>query len=281
MLRVKELLKSINEYNTSNIPFFISTPQDDEFIFKKHLGAHGYTWISDESIIDANPHVNKELIKKVSGGLAQQVIKSEFWRLGLCKNYLCLDSDAKFLRAFKESDFIHSDQNPFTVAHTAEDFITEVKVEGREYILRNMEQECQNLMSFFNRKGTKYDFGPAPFIWSSEVWQWLAEYLWSSKKMTLWDAVTLYSTEMRWYGEALLFSNTIPFHPVTPLFKVYHYEWQFKNDQLKKITEDTLREKYIGVIYQSNWDKKLEPKEFQKPLLSRFWRFIKTNYLKK
>jgi hypothetical protein len=99
--------------------------------------------------------------------------------------------------------------------------------------------------------------------------------------MTIWDAIALHSTEMRWYGEALMFSKAIKLHPISPLFKVYHYEWQFKNDNLKKITESELSQKYIGVIHQSNWDKKLEPKEFQKPFLSRCWRFIKENYLKK
>lgn len=281
MFRVKELLQSINEYNAHNIPFFISTPLEDELLFKNHLGPNGYTWISDESIIETNPHINKELVKQYRGGLAQQVIKSEFWRLGLCKSYLCLDSDAKFIREFKESDFIHSDGAPFTVAHTAEDFIAEVEKEGRSYILRNMRQECRNLMSFFNRQGAEYDFGPAPFIWSTNVWQWLEDHLWNTHQMTIWDAIALHSTEMRWYGEALLFSKVIPLHPITPLFKVYHYEWQFKKDKLKKITELELGEKYIGVIYQSNWDKKLDPKEFQKPFLSRCWRFIKTNYLKK
>ncbi len=281
LFRAKELLQSINTYNVSKISFFISTPQEDELLFKNHLGTDGYTWVSDESIITSNPHIDHGVVKEFSGGLAQQVIKSEFWRLGFCKNYLCLDSDAKFIKEFKESDFIHEDKTPFTIAHTADDFIAEVNKEGRHYILRNMEKECQSLMSFFDRNGPHYDFGPAPFIWSRDVWQWLADYLWNTHHMTLWDAIALHSTEMRWYGEALLFSKIIPFHPIPPLFKVYHYDWQFKNDQSKNITELELGEKYIGVIYQSNWDKKLEPKEFQKSFLSRCWRFIKTNYLKK
>ncbi len=281
VFRAKELLQSIITFNNEDIPFYISTPNEDESLFKEVLGTDGYLWISDESIINSNPHIDKDLVKKFPAGLAQQVIKSEFWRLGLCKNYLCLDSDAKFIKGFRVSDFIHEDKTPFTIAHTADDFIAEVKKERRYYILHNMNKECENLMSFFHRTGPKYDFGPAPFIWSSEVWQWLADYLWDLRKMTLWDAIALHSTEMRWYGEALLHSKKIPFHPISPLFKVYHYNWQFKNDQLKKITEVELGKKYLGVIYQSNWDKKLEPNEFRKSLLSRCWRFIKTNYLKK
>lgn len=281
VLRAKELLETVNKYNVSNIPFYISTPAADELIFKNYLGSSGYIWISDEAIVESNPLIDKNIIDKFSGSLAQQVIKSEFWRLGMSKNYLCLDSDARFIRNFTESDFIHADGTPFTVAHSADDFIAEVKKEGRDYILHNMTKECHNLMSFFNRKGTEYDFGPAPFIWSSLVWQWLSDHLWNNYQMSLWDAIALHSTEMRWYGEALLHSKVITFYPITPLFKVYHYEWQFKNDQSKKITESMLSTNYIGVINQSNWDKKLELKEFQKPFLSRCWRHIKTNYLKK
>ena len=91
-LRLKRLLESIQKYNVDQIPFYVSTPQDQFEELKTILGSTaGYQWISDESIITANPRVKLGIEKTRTGSLAQQAIKSEFWRLGISENYVCLD----------------------------------------------------------------------------------------------------------------------------------------------------------------------------------------------
>ena len=102
-LRLRRLLASINQYNADQIPFYISTPQDQYQDLISVLGeAGGYKWVSDESIIAANPRAPKDIEKTRSGSLSQQAIKSEFWRLGVSENYVCLDSDCIFIKAFKK-----------------------------------------------------------------------------------------------------------------------------------------------------------------------------------
>ncbi len=92
--RVKILLNSIEQYNIDNIPFYISVPSQDISLFKNTLGTENYTLIEDE------------LIANNSGWAGQQVVKAQFWKLGLTKNYLCLDSDSIFIKPFFKSDFL-------------------------------------------------------------------------------------------------------------------------------------------------------------------------------
>ena len=118
LLRVKRLLESIRKYNIESIPFYISTPQEDRDTLFSLLGENqGYQWIADEAIVQANPRASKDIQKTKSGGIAQQVIKSEFWRLGLASNYLCIDSDSIFIRDFGKTDFLVDDGFPYTVLH--------------------------------------------------------------------------------------------------------------------------------------------------------------------
>ena len=84
LLRVKRLLESIRKHNIESIPVFISTPQADRDDLFSLVGENqGYQWIADEAIVQANPRAPQDIQKTRSGGIAQQVIKSEFWRLGL------------------------------------------------------------------------------------------------------------------------------------------------------------------------------------------------------
>ena len=99
-LRLKRLLSSIREFNFDGIPFYISTPVVDRDLLLQLVGDQGYEWVSDESIIKANERAPLEIEKNKAGSLAQQVVKSEFWRLGLCETYVCLDSDCIFISRF-------------------------------------------------------------------------------------------------------------------------------------------------------------------------------------
>ena len=83
--RAKTLLDSIIKFNIDNIPFYISVPKKDIELFRNILGNEHYILLDDESIDSEN-----------SGWIGQQIIKSQFWKLGLCKNYICIDSDCSF-----------------------------------------------------------------------------------------------------------------------------------------------------------------------------------------
>lgn len=276
VFRVKNLIESIKIFNKDDIPLFISTPSVDKKIFDKYINPSSYIWIDDLEICKANPQFNDVFLKNIKGHTSQQIIKAEFWRLGLCENYLCLDSDAEFIKNFYISDFINPNGNPYIVMHHAEDFINEMNQNGKVEIIQNFLRESNSVKEFFYRTGPDFDFGPAPFIWSSKVWKFLDEEILSPKKMNIWDAIKLLPMEMRWYGETFLTSNLFDTKSLNPLFKVYHYDWQFRNDLKNGIGINHLKTNYLGIIQQSNWNKNLDPKFARKSIASKIWKSIKS-----
>ena len=119
VLRVKRLAGSIAKYNVEQIAFYVSVPLADIPLFRQALSTYDVTLIEDETIIRANPALDQQKINELRGWLSQQIVKSEFWRLGLAENYLCLDSDCQFIRPFTQSDFITPDGYPYTIMHEA------------------------------------------------------------------------------------------------------------------------------------------------------------------
>ena len=255
MKRVIRLAASVEKFNRDALPFYISVPEEDLNLFKAHLTRQNTTIISDESIISSSPRISTDQIKAMPGRLSQQVIKSEFWRLGASTSYLCLDSDAFFIRPFYKKDFISEEGVPYTMLDEARDLLEAALKTKKTRIVKAFQQESDLLQSIFNRTGRRYSFGPFPLVWHHSVWQKLDENYLKPNNMNLADAITLAPIESRWYGEALLAYKPIPLLPCQALFKVYHYAWQLDSE---KLTVPQLAELYCGVIYQSAWEREMD-----------------------
>jgi hypothetical protein len=274
-LRLKRLLLSIRCHNTDQIPFYISTPLADKEELMKVLGNAGYEWLSDEEIVRANPRAHFDQYQSMPGGLSQAIVKSEFWRLGLAQNYLCLDSDGVFIRPFTKADFLSLDGTPLTVLHQNKEFFQLATNRGEQKVVDNLRSEAQRVQALFARVGPEFYCAPAPFIWSAKVWESLdREYL-IPKGMTLWDLVSPQHPETLIYGEALLKYRAIPLLAIEPLFRVYHYDWQYFLMRRLGETDDRLKSSYLGVLYQSNWESHLNLAGEKKSLPSRLLRSLK------
>lgn len=268
-LRLKRLLRSIEEFNVDGISCYISTPAADRALLLELVGDQGFEWVSDESIITANASAPTGIEKNKSGGLAQQVIKSEFWRLGLCKNYVCLDSDCIFIQDFHKSDFLAVDGNPYTVIYQNKEYFQLAVDRGFEKAPLQLKTEGDRVKALFGRQGPNYYCPCPPFIWSSVVWQSLDERFLKPQGLTFWDACTPDHPETLLYLEALLNYKAIPLHPIEQLFRIYYYDWHYF--LLRRIGEfpSKLKANYLGVIYQSSWDFSLDYGGSQKSALSR------------
>jgi hypothetical protein len=274
-LRLRQLLSSIERYNLDCIPFYISTPLADKEELVKVLGNVGYEWLSDEEIVRTNPRAHFDQYQSMPGGLSQAIVKSEFWRLGLAQNYLCLDSDGVFIRPFTKADFLSSDGDPYTVLHQNKEFFQLATNRGEQKVVENLRSEAQRVQALFARVGPEFYCAPAPFIWSAKVWVSLDQEYLIPKGMTLWDLVTPQYPETLIYGEALLKYRAVPLLAIEPLFRVYHYDWQYF--LMKRIgeTEDKLRSSYLGILYQSNWDLDLSYVPSNRSLPSRLVKKLK------
>jgi Family of unknown function (DUF6492) len=279
--RAKRLAESVRQFNPGNLPFYLSCPSADLALFKDIIGSDGITLLADEEILSANPSIDMKAFSDLPGVIAQQIVKSEFWRLGISENYLCLDSDSYFIRGFNESDFLTPSGTPFTVMNESLELRLFGAINRHAKIARNIDADCQRAMDIFGRTGRHYDFGPLPVVWSRRVWTDLAEKFLEPQGMSFLDAMVLFPSEMRWYGEALLKYRSVELWPVETLFRCYHYEEQFLAARKSGETDEVLSQIYLGVCSQSNWDKKLDYGTAKKSLLSRFVRMIKRRVLKR
>lgn len=275
-LRLKRLLSSVNQYNLEHIPFYISTPVADRTSLVSTLGGEvGYIWVADEDIVAANPRASAEKYQSTPGGLSQAIVKSEFWRLGISESYLCLDSDCVFIRPFSKTDFLSSESIPYTVLHQNKEYFQLAMNRGEAKVAQNLRAEAHRVQTLFRRDGPEFYCAPAPFIWSAKVWESLDKEYLQPRGMTLWDLVSPEYPETLIYGEALLKYRAIPIIAIEPLFRVYHYDWQYFLMKRLGETEEKLANNYLGVLYQSNWEPHLHFGEGTKSWASRTLKALK------
>jgi len=275
LLRVMRLVDSVSRFNEEELPFFLSVPEEDFQLFREHIGANFVQLITDEEILKASPRVNLAQVRSMHGAISQQVVKSEFWRLKVSESYVCLDSDAMFIRPFFQHDFLAPDGFPYTVIDEAHDLLEAAMQHKMPRISEAFRNEAQKLQQIFGREGRSYSFGPFPLVWHAKVWESLEEQFLLPNSMSFAEAITKAPIESRWYGEALLAYNAIPLHPCQALFKVYHYAWQFDQEARKGVTNRELADIYCGVIYQSAWERDMDWPSEGGGLLSRTGRMLR------
>ena len=274
-LRLKRLLQSVSKFNSDRIPFYISTPSEDRDLLIEILGDEGYQWVSDESIVKSNIRVPQTIAENKSGSLTQQIIKSEFWRLGLCENYVCLDSDCIFIKNFYRSDFLAPDGNPYTVIYQNKEYFQLASNRGFSRAPMQLIAEGNRVRELFNRQGPNYYCPCPPFIWSAKVWKSLDDSYLAPRGLSFWDICTPEHPETLLYLEALLNFRAIPLYPIEQLFRIYYYDWHYY--LLRRIgeTAEKIKENYLGVIFQSSWDLGLDYGASQKSFFSRILKKIK------
>jgi hypothetical protein len=202
-------------------------------------------------------------------------VKSEFWRLGLCENYVCLDSDCIFIKDFVRSDFLAADGNPYTVIYQNKEYFQLAINRGFAKAPQQLIAEGDKVKHLFERQGPNYYCPCPPFIWSAKVWKSLEESYLKPRGKTFWDLCTPEHPETLLYLEALLKFKAIPLYPIEQLFRIYYYDWH--HYLLRRIGETPakIKEQYLGVIYQSSWDLSLDYGASQKSIFSRALKKLK------
>jgi hypothetical protein len=243
--RVVNLVSSVDDFNKDNIRFYVSVPKADVSEFKQ---IEGITVLCDDDIYQSNK----------PGWVQQQLVKASFWKLGLAENYVCLDSDAYFIRPFGISDFMFDDETPYTVIHEQKELfswtVTKTKQLGFDPKDSFVADRRKIMDEVFERKGRVYDFGPSPVIWSAKVWSDLEEKYMKPNGLKFEHLLDYSHIEFSWYGESLLNFKSIPLYPAEPLFKVFHYQHQYLEYKHLNITEEMIAQNYMGIIMQSNYN---------------------------
>jgi len=252
LYRARRMAESVQRFNLDNIPLYLSVPSKDLDDFKKIMGDIPCHFITDETILEKSYSVYGKIPKLYPSHLIQQLIKLEFWRMDLCKNYVWLDSDSYFIKPFKSADFFYDEDTPYTVCHESKE-LREFSSRHNKEIIEKFETLAKKFQGLFNRSGPLYNFGYPPLIWSCRVLNSLHEDYLIPNNKTIYEILYKYPCEMQLYGEFLLYSKLIPVIPIEPPFKVFHYAEQFFESQMKGESEFSLSKNYSGIVMQSNW----------------------------
>lgn len=275
VFRVRRLAASIQQHNIEKIPFFVSCPDADRPLFEAQLRGFDLTIVCDEDIVQSNPLHSLAMINRMPGHISQQIIKSEFWRLGICRTYLCLDSDCQFIRTFHLAEFLSPDGEPYTIMDQARELLIPAIAANKDKVLHHLIREAAEIQLEIGRPGKMYNFGPNCPVWDARVWLSLEENLLKPRNICFAQLIVQFPNEMRWYGESVLKFGAIRILPAQPFFKMYHYAWQLRMDRKLGITEHMLSKLYCGVVYQSAWERNMDWPREGGNLLSRLGRRLR------
>lgn len=275
VLRARRLAQSVAAHNREKIPFYISVPRRDVDLFRASLDAEPVHLITQEEVIAANPALDAARVLAMPGGFQQQIVKSEFWRLGHAPNYLSLDSECVFIRDFGRRDFIVQDDVPYSIVHEGRDLLQSTTRFGPRRVRDEFLADRLAIMREMGREGVVYDYGYSPYLWSARVWQDLDRNFAAPQGLTFADLVERHPSEFTWYGEALMKYRSIPLWPREQLFRHYHYEHQYWLDQMLGMGTSILARDHMGIVYQSNWETWADYGPSRKSLPSRIARSMK------
>lgn len=253
--RARRLAQSVARFNREGLEFHVSAPASDLPLFRELLAGIPHQLHADEAILAANPRIDAARVAAMPGYRSQQVVKSEFWRLGLCETYLCLDSDSYFIRDFGLGDFIAADGTPYTVLHEGKDFLQYLVNIGKHKYVDHAREESRRFAEYFPGVESRYRFGPTPVVWSALVWRALDARFLQPRNWSLADAIEAFPSELHWYGGAMLAYPPFRLLPREPLFRLYGYVEEYWRARRLGETDDTLKANYLGVTCQSAWDK--------------------------
>lgn len=273
LLRAQRLAASIERYNQDELPLCVAVPEADLLPFKSALPFPWIEWRAQESVFAASPSAAAGTFATLTGSHRQQVVKAESWRLGLAENLLVLDSDCEFIRPFREAEFLAADGTAFTLLGDLAAVEALAEASGRPQIITDwLRSSDRTRDAIGSTTASRAAPAPAPMLWSRLVWQALEQQVLVPAGKSVLDLICDGCPEMVIYAEAACSLRPIPIHPHGALFRAYLYERELWNEQAAGIGPAQLATRYMGVVWQSNWQSWMDHPECRRPVLSRFGR---------
>lgn len=245
---VERLIQSFRKYNKDSIHMFIVLPNKDIQLFSVFV-SENISLIEEESI-DVDIFL-KGINGLPAGYLNQEIYKLAFWKLKLCKNYCCLDSECYFIRDFYITDFMYDCEIPYTVL--IEDKELKANPQYYKYYWQYREKGIQRIaetIGFADRKIlTCHGFQNL----SCTVLEDFERSFLKVRGYTYRDIIEMSPYEFSWYNLWLQKRKTIPIYVCEPFFKTYHLRKQHISDFFSGITENDLARSYVGIVINGNF----------------------------
>lgn len=249
--RFKNLLKSFGEFNKDNILMYVSVPECELDLFKSFEDVN-VKIITDES------YAKKHFATKTKHGFAlgyvnQQICKLSFFEADLCENYLCIDSDATFIRNFYVSDFMRDENTPYSVLVMDKDLAVEKEYQGFWDIRNDL---VQKIFDYVGLDDKRLRTCHGMQCLSSKVLKSLKDDFMQIRNLEYKDLIEISPFEFSWYNAWLQKSKIIDVVAVEPFFKTFHIKIEYNFSRLRLIDKNDLARSYVGVVLNSNWSKK-------------------------
>lgn len=247
---VRRLVDSIHRHNVDAIPAYLVVPEGDLEAFTS-FASDSITVLS-ESLLSQHL-VDADVAGLSPGYINQEIIKLAFWELGLVENYVCVDSDAEFIRDFTASDFMATKDVPYTFM--TED--AELRCEP-EYFRTTWTPRLAKLEKV--RETIGYD-GPWLYtvhghaVFSSIALRSFVQDFLQPRGWDYREALEVCPYEPTWYTTWVLHSRPIPVIPREPIFKTFHNPQQHLDYVLRGVTQDDIARGYVGVVVNSNYSR--------------------------
>lgn len=252
----KRLIKSFSKFNEDHIHCFVVLPTISKDLFCSFFLTEE---LQDVTLIDEESFQNlsEDSINGISVGyINQEIIKLSFWEKGLCRNYMCIDSETQFIRPFFYSDFMHDDEVPFSVLFEDKELKSDPLYYNTFWIER---QKC------LDRIADELDFHEKPFktchgfqTFSSFVLKTFKDQFMKSKGYSYLDLMKISPYEFTWYNLWLQKSKVIPIYQVEPIFLTFHMKHHLMQSLMISRTLDDIARSYVGIVVNSNYAKNMD-----------------------
>lgn len=245
---VERLLDSFRAHNREAIPLYLVVPDEDQNAFHR-LAQDRVTLLPDSTFA---AHLTTTEVAGFSAGyINQEIIKLCFWEAGFADNYLCLDSDAEFVRDFGFDDFMADDQTPYTFLSEDAALHSEPEYYAAHWVRRE-----PLLKTIANEVGLEFEslstvHGHAVF--SSLVLASFVENFLSPRRWDYVDALSVAPLEPTWYNYWLKKDRTIPIVAREPIIKTFHDSTQYLDYTLRGLTRSDAAQGYAAIVLNSNF----------------------------
>ncbi len=247
---VERLLASCRRHNRTALPVYMVAP-DAELASFRHLESHVTALIADSAFAE---HLTAVEVAGFSAGyINQEIIKLAFWESGLADNYLCLDSDAEFIRDFTATDFMADDTTPFTFL--SEDAMLHAEPEYYDAHWVHREPRLRRIAAEIGLTTDRILTVHGQAVFSSEVLRSFRDDFLRPRSWDYVDALAIAPYEPTWYSLWLQHSQAIPVVMREPVFKSFHNAAQHIDFLLAGISRDDAARGYVGVIVNSNYSR--------------------------
>ena len=246
----KRLVDSINLFNVDNIFTYLVVEELDREKFES-LATDSISIVTMESI---PVEFASAPINGISTGyINQEITKLAFWKLGLSKNYLCLDSDCKFLRPFFKSDFMYNENVPYT-------FLTEDRALQADpnYYATYWVSRKLSLESILEEVGFSPNFLMTCHgmqVMSSSVLEHFEINFLQQRKLEIRKILEISPYEFSWYNFWLQKNFQDNLRIREPNLLTIHSEQMELNLRLQNVSESDIARGYVGVVWNSNYSR--------------------------